>query len=298
VLNVVGTVILPVFAVAAIGGYFGRRLGFSVETFSKAVFFLFSPALVFRYTSTLELDGTVIVRITILCIAVFVANNLVALTWSRIRGEDARTRASGMLTASVANQGNLGLPVAKLAFGDAGLQVAVLVYVVGVVMWSSAGIAIGSVGHVDIRRALTAPLRYPLIYAACFGTLANLTNVNLPTIIDEPVAELAGAAIPAMLIVLGLQFSVKGTGSLIDPIAASINRLIIGPLVAWPIAILLQLDGVTRGTAILSLGMPTAVLVIVLTTELGCRPDLAVRTVVVSTAMSVASLSVLVWLVR
>lgn len=297
-LNVVGTVIAPVFAVAAIGALVGHRLGFSIDTLSKAVFYLFSPALVFRYTSTLQLEPGVIARITVVCVVVFAANTLVAFLWSQARGHDHRTRAASMLTAAVANQGNLGLPVAKLAFGNAGLQVAVLVYVVGVTLWSSAGIAIGSVGHVDVRKAVLAPFRYPSIYAAIGGALVNISNVNLPTIVEEPATELAGAAIPVMLLVLGLQFSAHGGRELFEPAAWSLNRLVIGPLVAWPTVVLLGLDHVTGGTAILMCGMPSAVMVIVLAAELGSRPDLAVRTVVVSTAMSIPTLSVLVWLVR
>ena len=46
-LDVLLEVVLPVLLVAAVGGIVGNRLQFSIETFSKAEFHLFSPCLVF-----------------------------------------------------------------------------------------------------------------------------------------------------------------------------------------------------------------------------------------------------------
>jgi predicted permease len=299
-LEVFFEVVLPVLAVAAAGGIVGRRLGFSLETISKAVFYLFSPCLVFTSIAEIQLSGGDIARLVLVAVAVFAANAIVAFGWSLARHSDRETRAAGVLSTCVVNQGNMGLPMAALAFGEAGLQIAVVVFVAGVLLWSSAGIALGSLarGTHSPRRAMAAPFRYPSIYAAVAGAVVNVTDFDLPVALAESTRSLGQASVPSMLVVLGLQFRRPRLDDLAEPVASSVNRLVIGPLVAWPIGALIGLGGVTARTSIMMAGMPTAVMSTILAIELDARPELVVRTVIVSTLLSIASLTILIGILR
>jgi predicted permease len=299
-LDVFFEVVLPVLAVAAAGGIVGRRLGFSLETMSKAVFYLFSPCLVFTSIAEIQLSGGDIARLVLVAVAVFAANAIVAFGWSLARHSDRETRAAGVLSTCVVNQGNMGLPMAALAFGEAGLQIAVVVFVAGVLLWSSAGIALGSLarGTHSPRRAMAAPFRYPSIYAAVAGAVVNVTDFDLPVALAESTRSLGQASVPSMLVVLGLQFRRPRLDDLAEPVASSVNRLVIGPLVAWPIGALIGLGGVTARTSIMMAGMPTAVMSTILAIELDARPELVVRTVIVSTLLSIASLTILIGILR
>ena len=298
--DVLVQVVLPVLAVAFAGGILGRRLGFSVDTLSKAVFYLFSPCLVFTSIANIEIEAGEVGRLLVVAVAVFAINSIAALAWTGSRRSDAPTRACALLTAAVANQGNMGLPMAKLAFGEAGLQIAVIMFVAGVALWSSAGIALGAWarGTHSGKRALVAPFGYPAIYAAAAGALVNAANVELPTVLRESTHSLGDASIPCMLVVLGLQFRRPKLVAIVEPLATSVNRLLIGPLAAWPVAHALGMASVSRQTAIMLSGMPTAMMTTILATELDAKPDEAVTTVIVSTAISVLSLTVLITLLR
>jgi predicted permease len=300
VLDVFLEVVLPVFAVAAVGGYVGRRLGFSLDTMSKAVFYLFSPCLVFVSIADIELSGGDIVRLVAVCTGVFAVNAVVAFAWSVARGTDRATRAAGVLSGCVVNQGNMGLPMAALAFGDAGLQIAVVIFVAGVLLWSSAGIALASLarGTHSPRKAMLAPLRYPSIYAAIAGGVVNLGNIDLPVAISESTDTLGQASVPSMLVVLGLQFRRPRLDDISEPVVASANRLLIGPLAAWPMAAAFGLAGTAGRVSIMMAGMPTAVMSTILAIELDSKPELVVRTVIVSTLLSVLSLTVLIGILR
>jgi malate permease and related proteins len=300
VLDVFFEVVLPVLFVAAAGGYVGRKLGLSLETLSRAVFYLFSPCLVFTSISTIELSGGDITRLVAVAVGVFAANAIVALGWSGLRRSDRSTRAASVLNSCVVNQGNMGLPMAALAFGEAGLRIAVVVFVTGVLLWSSAGIALASFarGTHSPRRAMLAPLRYPSIYAAVAGAAVNIGDVDLPVAIAASAGSLGDASVPTMLVVLGLQFRRPSLDGLAEPLAASVNRLLIGPLIAWPLAAAIGLGGVAGRTSIMLAGMPTAVMSTILAIELDARPELVVRTVVLSTLLSIASLTVLIAILR
>lgn len=299
-LDVLLEVVLPVLLVAAVGGVVGKRLGFDTATFSKATFHLFSPCLVFTSMSTIDVDAHDVLGLVLVAVIVFFANAAVAGAWTALRHSDPATRATNVLAAAVVNQGNMGLPMATLAFGEPGLQLAVVVFVTGVVLWSSAGIALGSLalGHGSARRALVAPFRYPSIYATAAGVLVNVTGIDLPVVLRESTRTLGQASIPCMLVILGLQFQRPTRDDLADPLATSVNRLVLGPLVAWPAAALVGLSGLARDTSIMMAGMPTAVLTTILAVELGGRPALAVRTVIVTTLVSIPTLTVLIALLR
>jgi predicted permease len=180
------------------------------------------------------------------------------------------------------------------------LQIGVLIWVIGVVLATSAGITAGTIakgGHSHLS-ALTAPFRYPSIYAAIAGLIVNLGDITLPVALQESFDTLAAAAIPCMLLVLGLSFHVPRPDHLVEPVAISVNRLVIGPLVAWPLALAVGLDGISESTSIMMAGMPTAVMTTIIVLQLGLRTELAVRAVIVSTLASVATLTVLLTLLR
>jgi hypothetical protein len=298
VLEVLLEVVVPVFLVAIVGGVAGRRLGLDARTFSRAVLFLFSPALVFTSLSTVEIPGGDLAGVVGVTAGVFVFHTAAGLAWARLRREDRATESATVLAASMANQGNLGLPIASLAFGPAGFDVAVVIYVTGVVLWSSIGIAVASLGHGSMRAAALAPLRYPACYAAALGAAVNVADIDLPAVVAVPVSTLADAAIPTMLVVLGLQFSVPKLGGLVAPVGVSALRLVAGPLAALVLVGVVGLTGVAADATVVLAGMPTAVMAIVVTGELRGRVDVVARTVVLSTILSGATLAVWISLVR
>jgi predicted permease len=296
VLDVLLDVILPVVIVAAIGGFVGGRLGLQLKTLTDLVFFIFSPALVFTGLSTVELGGAAVGRIAVVTIGVFALNAVIGLAWSRFRASPPSTRSSIAIASAVPNQGNMGLPISRLAFGQPGLEIATVLFTFGVVLNASVAVALGklALGEHTRREVLLAPLRYPTIYAAVAGVAVNMLDVDLPNVASESLSTLAAAAIPCMLIVLGLSFHVPKLDDLHDPIFVSINRLLLGPILAWGIALAMGLEGTVRDVTIMMAGMPVAVNTTILAAQLRADVPLAVRLVVVSTLLSTVTLTALI----
>jgi predicted permease len=298
-LRVILDVILPVALVAAAGGIIGRWRGVPVGPLSVPVFYLFSPALVFYSLATTQLSADVSLKIVIVTLITYIAMYVAAAGWSTLAGHDRPMRAGFALAASTPNGGNMGLPVALLAFGQAGLDIAVKHFVVGAMLTNSAGVAIGSMAGGSAREALYAPLRYPSLYAAVAGIVVNVLEIDLPTTIEAPVSSLADAAVPGMLVVLGLQLlRAPGLDQPVDLAASSIGRLLIAPVVAWMACLALGLDGDTRATLVVLAAMPTAVMTIIIASEFNARPLFVTRAVVVSTLTSMVTLTLLISLVR
>jgi predicted permease len=299
-LRVFFDVVLPVFIVALLGGAVGRWKNLPVSAISTLVFYLFTPSLVFYSLSTTEVSagdaGRILAVMLFTFFSMFIASNI----WSFARRHEAPMRAAVALSATTPNVGNMGLPVSQLAFGAAGLDVAVMCFVIGSIMGNSVGIVIGSTaGSGSKREALRAPLRFPAVYAAMAGVIVNVLSIDLPVAIDSPAKSLAGAAVPTMLVVLGLQLrQAGGRDFLPDTIAVNLFRLLLAPGSALLACILLDLHGITRDALIVAAAMPTAVIATIVATEFKANPAFVTRIVVTSTIASMISLSVLISLLQ
>jgi predicted permease len=137
-------------------------------------------------------------------------------------------------------------------------------------------------------------LTVPLPYATVLGFLLNIKGIPLPVPLDRAVTILGQAAVPGMLIVLGLQLSRTSVKGQIGPILlATATRLGIAPLIAFVLAALLGLSGLTRQVSIIEASMPTAAMAGVLATEFGSDAEFATAVILVSTLASIVTLSVL-----
>jgi len=295
VLSVFLDVILPVVVMAAVGGLVGRWRSLIAEPISTLVFYVFSPSLIFRSMAQTDLEPGASLRIVAAAWLLFFSAWGAATLWSTVVRHDARERAGFALTVTAMNAGNMGLPIALLAFGDAGLQVAVLFLVSNAALNSTANVFIASLAGGSARRAITAPLRYPTLYATVAGLLVNATDAELPIALDTPLNAFADAAIPTMLVVLGLQLLRGVERSALRDVSASMTlRLAGGPLLMWGVTLALGIEGVTQRTLVVLAAMPTAVFTTILATEFGARPRFVTLAVVASTFTSVGTLTVLI----
>ncbi|MFN8585696.1 MAG: AEC family transporter [Dehalococcoidia bacterium] len=298
-LDVFFDVVLPVALVAVVGGAVGRWQNVPVAPISVLVFYLFSPALVFHSLATTEVSASVSVRIVGVLLATYVATYTVATAWSLVARHDQSFRAAFALSVITPNLGNMGLPVAFLAFGQAGLDIAVMNFVAGAILTYTVGIFVASMASGTRVDALRAPFRYPVLYAAAAGVLVNALGVDLPTAVDAPAASLANAAVPAMLVVLGLQLrQAAGLDHLVDTVMVNATRFLVAPVSAWFAGTALGLRGDTRGTLVVLAAMPTAVVATILATEFRAAPAFVTRAVVTTTVTSMLTLTVLIALVR
>jgi predicted permease len=299
VLDVFLDVVLPVALVAIAGGIVGAWKGVPVAPLSSIVFYLFSPALVFHSLATTEVPANVSAKIIGVLLVTYLVMYAVASLWSRLARHDQTFRAAFAISVITPNQGNMGLPVALLAFGKPGLDLAVMNFVGGAVLTYTVGVFVASMATGRRTDALRAPFRYPVLYAAGAGLALNVLDVKLPTTIEVPAASLAGAAVPSMLVVLGLQLRhAAGRGHLLDTGVVNAARFLIAPTVAWFAASALGLDGYVRGTLVVLAAMPTAVIATILAVEFDAYPSFVTRAVVTTTLTSMLALTVLIAIVR
>jgi predicted permease len=300
-LTVFAQVLLPILVVVASGYLLQRRLELDLHSVNRLSLYLLSPALIFSALAQSRIEATETLRITAFMTLFVVSIGLVTWLVALVLRLDGIDRAALMLCVMFMNAGNYGLPAARFAFGQEGFDRAVLFFVVQAILAQTLAIYIAGAGHGDRLGGLVQLLKMPQVYAVLAVLAVRLGGLRLDPegegILNDVFrgVDLVGdAAVPLLLIVLGLQLAETGRISEGPKVAlATALRLGLSVPLAIGLSYALNLDGLSTKLAIMLSSMPTAVNVTILAIEFNVRPRFVSSVVVVSTAASVFSLTLI-----
>jgi len=287
--------IVPIFAIAAVGFLLARHFDASVNTVSKVSFNALSPCLVFDQLVRSHITGSEFGRMALFCVLLTAAMGLAARLAAIPLRLDRQTLSSFLLVVMFSNSGNYALPVVLFAFGRDALAQASVYFVTSAILVYTVGVIVAASGGRSVRRALKGVLRVPAIYAVVAASVIMLTGVALPLAVMRPIGMLSDAALPIMLLVMGMQLERAVTPK--HPMAVAVAvalSLAVSPMVGVGLSILLGLSGPARQAAILLAAMPAAVVTTVLALEFDLDPSFATSAVFVSTLLSPFSLVLII----
>lgn len=265
--------------IMVISGYTLRRLGIlkfeDAQSLNKIVINLAIPSLIFM--ALYKVDVSVIpslMPIPLICILISLFSGIMAYIWTKARGYSKKTRWSVMLPAIMVNSGFLGYPVALGVFGTDGLLRAIFYDWGTMMVFIIMGIILLVIFGGSTRDILKRTLVFPPLWAVILGFLINYTNVPLGYVVSDVLNYFSGAAIPLIMISLGLSLEFKGIKEyFLDASFVSIMRLVISPLMALFMVLIFGLTGLDRTVTIIEAAMPSAMfsLVLAITYELDVK---------------------------
>lgn len=284
--------ILPIFIVAGFGYALQRWGGMDKQDLSRAVFYCFSPCLVFSSLVNSRLANNELLSLVAFAALFTLAIGLLAWLVARLLRLSRVETVALMLLVMFVNGGNYGLTLNQLRYGDDGLARAVVYFITSTVILYTLGLFMASTGHLNWRQSLARLWRMPPLYAALSAVVVYSFGVHIPAPLLRGI-EVAGAgAIPTMLLVLGMQLAdVQGKAPLRLSVPAISLRLLVAPVVAVGITALLGLEGLGRATSIIEASMPPAVFNIILATEFDLQPSAVTRIVAMATLLSPVTLA-------
>lgn len=296
-LNIMLNVIAPIFMVIGAAYIVGKRFQPDLGGLSTILIYIFVPSLVFQGISTTTIPGSELGGVVIVAISVGLIMMTLAIIISRVRGYPQRVEGAFVLSIMLVNAANYGIPLNTFAFGTAGGQVAIIYYVTSAIMGNILGVFFASRGQVSTREAMLNVFKVPIGYAAVLGLIFNAGDVTLPLPIARAVELASQAAVPGMMVLLGLNLARTQLKGRLQPILTAAGmKLLIAPFIALLIASLVGLTGVSFKVAIVESSMPTAVLATALATEFGSDAKLTSAVTLVATLMSVITLTVIITL--
>lgn len=290
--------ILPIFLVALVGWILARRYHIDSKVFSQVGVNALLPCLIFQTFSTSHVNLLDSGRIALFCLLMVIGAGLLCrllAVWFQLKDEAV---TGLMLVVMFTNVGNFGLPVVTFAFGDQALAHATVYFVTMNILLYTLGVGMLAGGRVDWKKKLLQLSKEPVIISIALAVVVSQLNIELPIAILRPIDLLAQAAIPAMLLVLGMRFF----QSKIEwkPILwlAVVLRLVIMPLVAFPLGQALQLSGPALQAGMLQAGTPAGVSTTLLATEYDVEPDFVNSVVFLSTLLCVLTLTPMILIFR
>lgn len=190
------------------------------------------------------------------------------------------------------NVTSVPLSVIYLAFGQAGASVVAVFYIPSALLAYTVGTTLASKGK-SWRDSLAAMLRMPLLYAAVLGLTVNLAHVQLPELLLNPLKFVGQAAIPMVLLGLGISISRVRIAVWRTALLASVLRVGGGLLLGLAAVSVLGLTGVTRSVVLFEAAMPAAIFSSVICARYDNEADLVASVVLFTTVMSVAAMPLL-----
>ncbi len=259
------------------------------RTLSLLAFYVASPALL--VTVLADSDPTEVFSTHLIATAAGVAAAVLAIAVVAVRrGWDLGTSVVASLCSAYVNAGNLGIPVAAYALGDAALVAPTLLLQLLVLQPLALTLldVDRSPGRMPVRKILMRPVKNPLTIGTGVGVLLALTDTRLPQPVHDPLALVGGMAVPAMLIAYGVALRLgplPGRGVSPRVLSAVVAlKMVVQPLAAYVTGrYLLGMEGTDLFAVTLLASLPTAQNVFVVATRYERAELLARDAIFVST---------------
>ena len=294
------TSIIPIVLTVGLGFVLESRRRMEVRALSTVTIYVLLPCLIFHSLSTTELTLAEAFPIVAVLVINLVALWVLGKAISRTRHLDRDDESFFLLTTMFLNAGNMGMPISLYAFGQRGLDLAVIGVLVMNFSMNTLAVYYSSRHQGGRRAAVRTVFSLPTIYAAALALLLRgVFRVSLPEFLLNPVGLLGYATIPLAQLLLGIQLAKARTRvstHLAGVIFPNFVRLLLSPMIAFAAVTILGVSGLTAKIAILIAAMPTAVNVAIYTTEFNLQPRRTATAVFTSTIASFVTLSCLLFL--
>ncbi|WP_222432770.1 AEC family transporter [Caenimonas sedimenti] len=275
----IAQVIIPVFLIVAVGYAYARRTRPDLTAFNRIVLDVLSPLLVYTALAAKEFRlgdyGPLLAGGAILILA----TGAVAWVLSRLTHTQPRTLVPVVMFT---NCGNMGLPLALLAFGPSHFGAAVALFSISNVIHFSLGARITS-AHARTRDLLLSPL----MISSALGFASAATGVRPPDVIFTGMKLLGEAMLPLMLFALGVRLTLLKREDIPRGLLGAFARPLIGLAVALPLAWMLDLQGEAKGQLILFSALPPAVMQFLLAERYRQEPERVAAMILLGNALAV-----------
>ena len=282
-------IVFPIFAIVLLGYLYARRFGADMASANRLNLEIFTPALIF---SVLSGEGFELARYAELAFAamiVVLGSGLLAWPFGRLFGYPNRVFLPPMMFN---NSGNMGLPLALFAFGEAALPAAMILFLVENTLHFTVGNAMLT-GHVNPLKLL----RMPMLIATLAGLAVAVFEIHVPGPLHEAIDLLGQIAIPLMLFALGVRMTGVDLSDWRIGLAGALICPLSGLAMAWLATRVVPLPQIQIVQLMVFAALPPAVLNFMLAERYHIEPRKVAAIVLLGNLASLAVLPVVLFYV-
>jgi len=245
-------IVLPVFAVVMLGFGYAKRAKPDMAWVNRISMNVLSPALIFSALTSRDfnlLEHDVLMLGTV---AVVLGSGLIAWPIARGLRVDTRTFVPPMMFN---NCGNMGLPLAILAFGSVGFPPMVSMFAISNLLNFTLGVWI-----LNHHARFINLLRNPMVWATFVGFACAIGKPPIPHWMATAIKLVGDAMVPMMLLSLGVRLAEVQWSDWRLGVLGAVLRPVSGIAIAMAVGPGLGLDVTQQGLLILFGCLPPAVL--------------------------------------
>ncbi|WP_280769587.1 AEC family transporter [Salipaludibacillus daqingensis] len=291
------SVVLPVLLVFLTGYVVQKWRKVDIKPISTVAIYILTPALVFDtfYKADMNIQYVyMIVFALALLFAIIIINKLYA--WKM---KYPTSIESGLiLSTAFMNSGNYGAPIILFAYGQEGFAYAVSFMVLQAVIMNFFGVYYAARGISGVKTALQVLLRMPVTYAVLLAILLKLIRVEMPDNLMQPVELISQAAIPTVMLILGMQLAqIEWTKFDWSKVSYGVVvRLLLSPMIAWGLTMVMPMDPLLAKVLIVAAAMPSAATIVMYAVEFDAKPKLVSSITLITTLLSVFTITLIIML--
>ena len=283
-------------------GYFLKRIDFlsekDIDPLNKIVMYILMPCMIFSalYSADMSLLPTLGILPFVILTASIGSGVISYIVLKRLHYDDKKIW-SVLVTVMIANTAFMGYPVNLGVYGHPGFLRAIFCDLATTCMFLLLSFVLVLKFGGTVKRAFREILLFPPLWAVVLGILFNLLNIPIGPVLDKTVNYLADAAIPLIMISLGLSIELGGLArSKAMVIFTSIVKLGVFPLIALIVVSLLGLTGLQHDVGIIEAAMPSGMLSLLLAITYKLDYELTSDCILINTVISLITLPIIMTL--
>ncbi|MEO0677121.1 MAG: AEC family transporter [Pseudomonadota bacterium] len=295
---------LPFFALIGLGYWAGRTRFFSEEAtayLTRFVFYFALSAMLFRFSATLSVGDVFSWSFVLAYLWGTLLIYLVATAVGLVRRLPVDEIAVEAQCAVIGNVGFLGIPMLVLLLGEEAIGPVIMVLAVDLIFFGSL-IVILVTGSRDGRMSFgilssvgMGLLKNPMIVSMGAGLIWAATGAEIPAPAEEFLIILGSAATPGALFAIGASLAFKRAERIAITGYLTTLKLFVHPAaVAFAALVIFPVEPYAAGVMIAAAALPVAGNVFILAQHYGIAPTRVSASILVSTAISVVTVSLVI----
>lgn len=278
------SILFPLFAIVALGFVVGKRARPDLAHANKLNMDVFVPALVFAALVSRPFRPENDIPLLLATLAIVVGSGLAAWALARLMKIDPRTLVPPVMFN---NCGNLGLPLAVLAFGEQALAPMVVMFMASNLLHFSFGAWL-----LDHRVRMITIWKVPSVMATIAGLAVGMLGIPVWEPLLVAIKMVGDIAIPLMLIGLGVRLSDSKISSVRLGLIGAVIRPVVGMAIAAVLLAMFDFPPLQQALILVFGALPPAVLNYIFAERYDQEPDKVASMVLIGNVAALFFLSI------
>jgi len=300
---------MPIFLVMVIG-YILKQIGMLNDNFvtvaNKFNFKVTLPFMLFKDIAGVDIKAVFDIKYVLFCAIVSTICFWVVWGTAKLLVRDKTIRGAFVQSSFRGSAAVMGLAFIQNIYGSSAMGPLMIVSAVPlynifsvIVLTFEANDSTGIDKKAKIRQAGINICKNPIILSILAGLIVGLLGIQLPTLVNKTVSNVAQMATPLALITIGAGFEGRKALAKIAPtMAASMIKLVLQPLVFLPVAAWMGFSGEKMIAILIMLASPTTPSCYIMAKSMNNDEVLTASVIVTTTLMAAFTLTGWIFLLK